>query len=224
MTWQTTEGIVLQSIPFQSQHRILKVFTQKKGLLSFFVKNISPNNSQLIALTTPFSYGEWVFQKSTQDLHKIKDTTLLNSFLLLRNSLDSLNAGGSILRAVLKTQMPNKPAPALFALLLTYLQKIPDFPNPDVLATSFYLKLLLLEGLLHFTHECSHCKKPACSLAHGESVCKNHTLDPSRIFSEKDWEVLHELTYARQFSKLKSLDVSPRLFAEIEKIFQELVN
>lgn len=209
MTWESTEGIVLQATAFQDRHRIIKVFTKNKGLLSFFVKNVSANNPRLVAICSPFCRAEWIFQSSSKDLYKIKDSSVIDANLQLRDRLESLHSGGDILRVILETQLPNKPSANIYALLHSYLRKIPQCKDPSILSISFQLKLATAEGLLHIEPTCSICKKEkACCVADGESFCKNHKPPNTPILDETEFSFLQKLTYSRKFSEIMNVQLT----------------
>lgn len=132
-----TPGLLLQSIPYLGQKKILKVFTPEQGLISLFTQN-----TKLI----PFSLAEWVYRTTGKEIHTIQDTTLLNPLLHLRENYQTLLSAGAIAQDLLRTQMPGKKAPELFDLTVLYLKKLPA--SPELLSASFRLKLLLHEGLL----------------------------------------------------------------------------
>lgn len=224
MTWRKSEGIVLHSTLYQSHHRILKVFTKEKGLLSFFVKNVTPNNSRLVAVTSVLSHGEWVFQKSDRELHKVKDTSLIDSFLELRNRYESLEVAGAIARLILATQMPNKPSAPLFSLLATFLKKIPEFENPKVLNYSFHFKLFMHEGMIHIHPTCSICNSPASAVISGESVCAAHAKSDALLFSAQEMQSLLSLVHAKKFSEWKKIEITSALQTKLDQVLQSAGN
>ncbi len=166
-----TTGLLLQSIPYLGQKKILKVLTPEQGLLSFFAKK---------SALTPFCLAEWVYFKSHKEVHSLRDTTLLDSLLELRQDYSTLTAAGAIVQDLLRTQLPNKKAP--FALVCAYLKKLPL--NPPLLAASFRLKLLHHEGLLSLDH-------------------------PEPTFTSTEWDQVQILTLARQFSLIQQQPPPP---------------
>jgi DNA repair protein RecO (recombination protein O) len=138
---EKTPGLLLQSIPYLGQKRILKVFTPA-GLISLFAKKSS---------LTPFCLAEWVYPKTEKDLYPLRDTTLLDPLSELRQNYALLTAAGSIAKDILRSQLPHKSAPELYRLACLYFKKLPQ--APDTLAASFRLKLLLHEGLLSCERE-----------------------------------------------------------------------
>ena len=63
-----------------------------------------------------------------------------------------MDSASALAQAILSSQMPLKPAPALYALLLSYVKHLPQFAQPAPLLSSFYLKTLLHEGLYAADH------------------------------------------------------------------------
>jgi DNA repair protein RecO len=145
---EETEGIVLKSVDYKDHERIITVFTRDYGLASLIVKGITPSNLQKLAATTPFTQAEFVFSRGKSDLLRYKESRLLADHHALRRHFSSLETAGSMVRAILQSQLPGKPAPALYALFSSCLKQIPAFPSPLPLASSFLLKLLECEGLL----------------------------------------------------------------------------
>jgi DNA repair protein RecO (recombination protein O) len=219
MQEEKIEGIVLRSQDYQERHRIITLFSPQ-GLISLIVKSISRKNARLLALTTPFSHGEYICRQGRSELLSFHDGTLLNDHLALRESLKALQAAGALAHAILTSQMPGKPAPALFALYRSYHKQVPSFDDPAPLLASFYLKLLKHEGLLSSSTCCSNCgESTARFLHHGESYCANHA-DPSAMaFSPSEWETLLFLDDAHQFSALRTLSLPPSLLQKIQTLF-----
>lgn len=106
-------------------------------------RNVSPG------LTTPFVWAQWVFTKTGHDIYPLKDATLIDDLRALKEDYIRLSAAGQIAHDLLCTQMPGKPAAEALSLALACLRKLPLFEHPHLLASSFRLKLLFCEGVLH---------------------------------------------------------------------------
>ena len=177
-----TPGLLLQSIPYLGQKKILKIFTPEHGLVSLFATTTK---------LSPFCLAEWVYRKSNKEIHTLQDTTLLDPLLELRTNYNTLTAAGAIAQDLLRTQLPGKSAPDLYALTCLYLKKLPT--NPHIFAASFRLKLLLHEGLL--------------------------STEPEPSFTPTEWEQLEILAFARQFSLIQEQTTAP--VRKIELLFDE---
>jgi recombinational DNA repair protein (RecF pathway) len=130
-------GLLLQSIPYLGQQKILKVLTAESGLLSFMSK--SPKHP-----TTPFALAEWVYRRTQKEIHTLLDATLLDPLPELRRDYLTLTTAGTLVQDLLRTQFPHKKAP--LDLAYAYLKKLPRAPT--LLLASFRLRLLAFEGLL----------------------------------------------------------------------------
>jgi DNA repair protein RecO (recombination protein O) len=214
--YETHEGILLSAIPYMgSQHRILRIFTPDMGLLSLIVKNIKGKWSW----TTPFCKAEWVFHKSQNDLHLLKDATLIDPLFKLREGYDAILAASSIAGDLLRSQFPHKSSVRLYALLDACLRHL--LINPTGVAQVFRLKLLQTEGLLQLQSTCARCSLPSSHLCSGESLCTLHASSSAQHFENSEWELLLFLSQSRRFSELESLRLSPHFLSKTEKLFIE---
>lgn len=218
MQEEKTEGIVLRSQDYKERHRIITLFSPQ-GLISLIVKGISQKNARLLALTTPFSYGEYIYRQGNSELFRFQDGTLLNDYFTFRQHLKFLDAAGTLANAVLSSQMAGKPAPALFALYKSYHSQVASFDDPMPLTASFFLKLLKYEGLLSISAHCSSCGAGAQCLSNGESLCSQHADKDAIAFSFQEWEILLSLDSAQQFSALRSFSIPSHLPQKIQTLF-----
>ena len=218
------EGIVLRSLAFKERQRIITLFSAD-GLISLIVKNISPKNTRLLSLTTPFTHAEYHCLRGQSELLRFHDGTLLSDHLILRHSLSSLQAAGTLANAILTSQMPGKSSPALFALYKSYHNQVHHFADPTILVASFYLKLLKHEGHLTISTYCANCQEPTAKLLHnGESFCSKHSVQNAFLFSSAEWETLLSLDNAQHFSSLRPLSLPPLFFQKIDALFHASLN
>lgn len=191
MKEEKTEGIVLRAFAYRENERILTVFTQEAGLISLIVKRLS---SSLLSLASPFCRSEFLYRKGNTDLFRFLDGTPIDYHLFLREKLSHLDSASALAQAILSSQMPHKPAPALYALLLSYLKHLPQFAQPSPLLSSFYLKTLLHEGLYSADHS---------------------------PFSLEEQKIVHALILCKQFQELEKCDVPAELADKIHRFFKE---
>ena len=210
-----SQGILLQAIPYLGKGRIFKIFTEDAGLITLIAKKPS------LALLSPFCIAEWLYQKKQSEIFTLTECSLTDSLDGLRQSYAAITAAGSMAQDLLRTQLPGKTSPALYKLLSCYLKKILIFDHPTILAASFRLKLLLHEGLLALQSSCSHCNEEACYLIQGESVCSSHASSQAIGFTVPEWEILHCLTFAKQFSQLQQIDYPLSLQQPLTALFEE---
>jgi DNA repair protein RecO len=144
MSEEKTTGLLLQSIPYLGQTRILKILTPQSGLISLLTRRDIAS-----IFTTPFVFAEWVYkEKSQREIHPLNDATLLDDLSTLKKDYSHLLAAAQIAQDLLRTQLPGKACHEPFALALACLRKLPLFQEPATLLAMFRLKLLSLEGLI----------------------------------------------------------------------------
>src|SRR3990167_1354425 len=215
------EGIILHSLEFKEQERIVSIFTPHSGIISLIVKQLSKKNLTLVNLTTPFCQIEFIYRKGKSDLYRFIDGTILDLHLPLRQSLPHLIYGGKMLQAIRSTQFPGKPAPFLYQLLLSYIKKLPIYVKPESLYSSFQLKLLKHEGLFDLTQTCNKCKKnPPLCLVYGESFCSTCSPSFSTAFTTEEWNQLIIFTHSRKFDYITDAPLESAFQKKIENLFQ----
>jgi DNA repair protein RecO (recombination protein O) len=220
---EKTEGVTLKAVPYKDGEKILSVFSKENGLATFIIKKLSLKKPELLNGANLFCLSEFVYLKGQREIYFLKDLTLLNSHLFLREDLSYIEQAALMARALCDSQLPNKKAPELYELFKKYLLKIPEFKNELTLAYSFILKLLLHEGLLHLTGSCSRCPKQTASLFQGEPLCQDHAPAYALNFIPEEIELLKILAYSRSFSELKNLTFPVFFKEKIWRIFQEVI-
>ena len=213
MEEKKTEGLLLQSIPYLGNQKILKVLTKEKGLLSFIVKK-----KGLSQIADPFMTAEWIYTSKGKDIHPLKDLSPTYLFEEIRNSFLTIEIAGKIGKALLLTQKPENSSTGVYLLTIAYLRKLSSFENPKNLLSSFYLKVLLHEGLLGLESHCE-CGEIATFLGPEGSQCTAHQKLGSLPFSLEEIKTLEILTFSRKFTSLQEVNLSNQLSEKIETLF-----
>jgi len=190
------EGLVLKAIDFKDRQKIITLYTPTRGLLSLIVKGINRKKSHLLTLTSPFTRGEYHIQIGRSQLYTFLDGTPLTTHHDLRRTLPHLNAATTLAKALLNSQLPEKPSPALYLLTLSYLKNLPLFPNPSALTASYHLKLLGHDG--HLNPEL-----------------------PESPFTADEWKGLLPLLNVRSIPALRDQSITPKLLIKVETYFQK---
>ena len=219
---EKTEGIVLRSLEYKDRQRIITVFTAECGLISLIVKGISHRSQHLLALTSPFCQAEFHFARGRSNLFRFIDGTVTEDHLSLRQKFSFLQTAGSMANAILRSQLPEKPSPTLYAFFCAYLKQASLFEAPQALTASFLLKMLKHEGLLALNKHCLRCgTMPSSYLEKGESLCQDHAPSHALYFSDEEWASLFQLAAAQQFSTLQQLKIDPSLSQKIAQLFDQ---
>lgn len=197
----STKAIVLRTLPFKENQKIITVFSEDLGMASIIMKKIGSHKTNPIVFSELFCEAEFVCAKKNSDLLTFCEGEILNLHLPLRSQLSYLKTALSFATALLRSQMPGKPSRALYALLSSFLRQIPCAPNLQSLLNCFYLKILIHEGLYHPS-------SPAKERKAGEEY-----------FSFEENSMIAAIASTRNFSKLGEL-LSPDLLSQkIENFF-----
>lgn len=220
MQLEEREGIVLKTLPYQENKRIISIFTDI-GILQLIV-TLSSSNTRLLSLTTPLAHAVFIYQKRPSELHLFKEGSLLSSHLSYTNSYEHLQTAMLLLQTILSSQLPGKPSPLLYQLLHIYLKILPSTPQPKVLASSFMLKNLWHEGLITINLLCTHClQKPSQALKDGICYCKQCMPLQSLFFEKEEWDQLLILLTSKKIQTLKELSYEKTLHQKIQELFKE---
>ena len=213
---EKTEGITLKSIEFREYQRIITVMTKDMGLISLIVSRLGSKNYRLINLTSPLTCGEFVFKTRKSDLWRFLDGSILHAHAPIRQELSRLNAAQSMLKRILDTQLPHKPAPALYLLLKSFLARLQTTNAPDTLQIAFTLKLLRHEGLLSIKTRCGTCNAENAYCFHsGDNFCAACAPPFSTALTSEEWQQMIHLLACKSFDSLENLSCN---FSKLQAI------
>lgn len=151
-----TEAVVLRSIDYRDQSKILTLYTKDFGRISAIAKGARSAQSKF---ASAFEVGSHiaivVYKKSTRDIQNISDVSLKTSFFTLTTSLEKLNALHQILELVRLCTEDDEPNLKIFNLLLETLHHLHAF-NANVLNLVFYFQIKLI-SYLGFTPNFKAC-------------------------------------------------------------------
>lgn len=210
------EAIILHALPYQEYDKILTLFTREAGIVKAIAYRAAVKKA-IPGATDPLTRIEIHLKEGKSELFKCGDITVLSQHLKLREKLDRLKTACALAQAIQQSQLPNKPAPLLYSLFLSYLEQIPTFQNLPILIDSFYLKLLRHEGHLHIEPRCSACKEPITHgfIAKGESLCPAHAPPQAIQMSLAELKNIYDLAHAQSYRDLENHPASPALSAKI---------
>lgn len=222
MSTHRTEGIILQTLKFKDIDQIATVFTPQDGLLKFLIKRAYTSKFGRGTSTALLTRAELVYVRGKNDLYLCQEVSPLNAHPSLRANLNVLEASFDLLKTLLRSQAPHKPAPPLYHLLQTTLERLEQLPDPWSAATSFRLKVLRYEGVFHPTPICSHCESPLSThyLFHGESFCRSHAPPRSLEFDPDEFALLDHLAHAPTWPSL-AFSLPPHFSTKIIQLFED---
>ena len=99
-------GIVLGSVSYGDNDKILTVFTLERGSVCAKIKGVKKAGAKLKFASEPFCFAEFVFSKSGER-RTVIGASLLDSFYPLRNDLKTLYLASSCLEFVKRFDVEN---------------------------------------------------------------------------------------------------------------------
>jgi DNA repair protein RecO len=218
----TTEGIVINAIPFRNYDCILTLFTPLEGLIKLFFRGAyNPKKGNGAGAVTPLSIVEAIYTKGRTELHTCQEMVVVDHNLALRQHLAMLNAACDMLRSIVATQQPGKAAPELYKLFRYYLNKLPQTSFPQAIVGSFRLKLMRYEGLLSFFSHCCECSGILNDvwISGGEAYCYTHKPLEAHFLTKEEKALVERLAFCRDFALLAETEISAGLSAKIGHLF-----
>ncbi|QLH36545.1 MAG: DNA repair protein RecO [Parachlamydiaceae bacterium] len=213
-----TEGVILKVLDFRDYDQIITVFTSERGIVKWIYKRKSSSQSKL----SPLVRAEFTYSESRGEIWKCREINILNQYLKLRENFSWLETAGRLIQSILLSQVEQKPAPNLYRLFLTYLEKIPLSTNLAALEISFIILLLKHEGLVNFDLHCTICQRPLQSLYiyQGNHFCPHHAPVRSLEFNHEETLAWMQIAAAKTFSELQSIFVPQNLREKAENLFK----
>lgn len=136
-----SEGVIIQVVPYGEEHEVITYFGPL-GLRSGLRKW-----KQRKAPLQSLCHYELAWKEGRGELVAIKEASLLDPYLSLRNRLETLEIGMRCLSALRHSQGAAA-SERLYLLLTTFLEKMSGARDPHTFLSAFYLKLLIHDGLL----------------------------------------------------------------------------
>ncbi len=157
-----TEAVVLRSIDYRDQSKILTLYTKDFGRISAIAKGARSAQSKF---ASAFEVGSHIaivlYKKSTRDIQNLSDASLKTSFFTLTSSLEKLNALHQVLELVRLCTEDDEPNLKIFNLLLETLDHLHRFKQNELnLVFYFQLKLISYLGFTPSFKTCVVSDKP----------------------------------------------------------------
>lgn len=153
----TLRGMVIRTVDYRDNDRILTLFTAESGRVDAKARNCRKATSPLLACTQPFTYGEYqLFYRNNKYI--IDQGEVLESFYPLREDVEKYAAASLCAALCLEGVQAEESSEAIFSLLyhtlsfLTY-----GDGDPGDLSAAFLIRFLSLSGFRPAITQCAVC-------------------------------------------------------------------
>lgn len=149
------EGIVLRTYKLGEADRIVVILTKARGKVRAVAKGVRKTKSKFGSRLEPMSHCALQIYEG-RELDLVTQAESLDTFRVLRDDLDRIARGMSMLEVVDQLAQEGLPNPELFRMLLGALRTLDSSASPLV-TPAFLWKVLALEGFRPEVDECAQC-------------------------------------------------------------------
>jgi DNA repair protein RecO (recombination protein O) len=156
--------------------------TERHGKVRAVAKGIRRTQSKFGARLEPLTHVDLLLWQGRGDLDIVNQVEVLDTFRAVREDLSRVAKGIALLEVTDQMAQERHPDAQLYTMLVGALRALSDpATDPTLLAPSFFLKALVLEGALPVLDACASCGEPdgtvelvAFDLTQGGTLCRSH--------------------------------------------------
>lgn len=222
----TVTGMVLNAMPIGEYDKRVTLLTKERGKITAFARGARRPNSQLLAATNPFSFGEFeVFEGRSS--YTIGKAAIRNYFRELVMDFDVTYYGFYFLEFADYYCQENNDEREMLKLLYQSLRALesPAYDNRLVRAI-FELKALAINGEAPNVFSCLKCADREqllyFSVKRGGALCEN-CREEAEDSMPVDASTMYTLQYviSARIEKLYTFSVSDKVLTELQKILHD---
>ncbi len=164
-------GIVVSSVNFGENDKILNIFTLEKGMISARIKGVKKAGAKLKFASEPFCFAEFLFA-NTLDKRTVTGASLIESFYPLRENLIKLYSASAVLEFIKHFEVENIVSPQMFVLVIDTLKSFAfKSDNVEGVLCQFFIKALSLVGYGLKLDGCFECGARLSQRIYFDFVC-----------------------------------------------------
>jgi len=135
---EKVKGIVIGSVSFGENDKILTIFTLEKGAVTAKIKGVKKAGAKLKFATEPFCFAEYVFSFS-QGKRTVIGASLIDSFYPLREDMKRYFSAGTVIEFLRRFMKENILAPNTFLLTVETLRELAYGENYPLSQLAFFI-------------------------------------------------------------------------------------
>lgn len=179
MTLLRDSGVVLRTYRLGEADRIVVLVTEGHGKVRAVAKGVRKTTSKWGGRLEPLSHVSLLLWQGRSELGVVNQAEVLDHFPRLREDLDRVACGLSMLEVVDQLAQEGHADPGLYRMLVGALRALADErTDPVMVAPAFFLKVLAHEGTEPILYACAACERPdgevdlvAFDLTEGGTLC-----------------------------------------------------
>lgn len=158
MSQERDEGVVLRTYQLGEADRIVVVMTRSHGKVRAVAKGVRKTGSRFGSRLEPLTHVQVLFWQGRSTLATINQVDVIRRFWSIREDLDRLSAGLSMLEVVDQISQEGHADPRVVDTLVRALGVLDDASREHpMVAPAFFLRILDLEGASPVLDACASC-------------------------------------------------------------------
>ena len=222
-------GMILSATPIGDYDKRIVILTKERGKISAFAKGARRQNSQLMGVTNPFSFGEFELYEGRTS-NNLMQAHISNFFMELSTDYEGAYYGFYFMEiADYFTREYNDEKQMLKLLYQSMRALVSGKINRELVRYIFELKALVIQGEFPEVFQCANCgngeRQMVFSSANHGTICKECIgIAPDAI------EVSAATLYTLQFivsspvEKLYTFVVSDEVLAELSRVMKQYMS
>jgi DNA repair protein RecO (recombination protein O) len=175
-------GVVLRTYRLGEADRIVVFLTEAHGKVRAVAKGVRRTTSKFGARLEPLTHVDLLLWQGRGDLDIVNQVEVLETYRAVREDLSRLPQGMALLEVSDQMAQERHPDQRLYAMVVGALRALAaSTTDPVLVAPSFFLKALVLEGAGPVLDSCAACGEPdgvvelvAFDLVVGGALCRAH--------------------------------------------------
>lgn len=219
-------GMVLNVMPIGEYDKRITLLTKERGKITAFARGARRPNSQLLAATNPFSFGEFELFEG-RSAYTVAKASIKNYFRELAADFDATYYGFYFLEFSDYFCQENNDEREMLKLLYQSLRALgsPAYDN-RLVRIIFELKAMAVNGEAPNVFSCLHCGKKeglSCfSIKKGGALCDTCRKEvPDAVPLDESTMYTMQYVISAKIEKLYTFTVSDTVLVQLEKIMQE---
>jgi DNA repair protein RecO (recombination protein O) len=155
-------AVVVRTYRLGEADRIVVLVSEHHGKVRAVAKGVRRTQSKFGARLEPLSHISFLAWKGKGDLDTINQAQVLDPFVAMRNNLERLQSGLSIVEIAEQIVQEGHPNPQIYAMVVGALRTAADpARRVDLVAPAFMMKALAADGAHPVLSQCASCGETA---------------------------------------------------------------
>lgn len=217
-------GMVLNAMPIGDYDKRITILTKERGKITAFARGARRPNSQLLAATNPFSFGEFELFEGRSS-YTLTKANISNYFRELTEDYEKAYMGFYFLEFADYFCQENNDEKEMLKLLYMSLRALesPAFKR-ELVRVIFELKAISINGQGPNLFECNNCRGKdnllVFSVEKGGIFCKNCSKDIYGMPIDNDTIYTMQYIVSSEVTKLFKFTVSDMVLLELIEIMK----